>query len=504
MKPPVQKVYSLREGAYYSLPSLADHLAVSHKDAKAFVDYMRSQEICKTDSCKDEYSFQFVGIVEFETAGSEDGGVAARRMVFIEPKFVRHGVVDAPLISDGFSVEHKIVLKAILKYCKSQNSSTFSSGRLVTADGRSTRLSRQLALILDIMETGTYQVPKDEYRINGVGDVVWAETFASMEPVFLQDGPAYVDCITRESDYDDDGYISRLQSCLATRCLGYFEEIGLAEPLGLFVETTYDGEISDFGERSCIETRIRNELNTQFIDVKQQSLKLMLSVLELDDTNLGSDLLDFQSFGMSGFHALWERAIKEVLRDELERTPESLGLHPEKKADVALKKFIDPPVWKCAETGEDASPVEDESDSLEPDFVATQVDLNGEKHLVILDAKYYLPKFDGGRVRNQPGVGDVDKQLLYQLAYSPLTDKIRNAFIFPGYFEDESEGENGLLRGRLFARIKVPVFAIGKLTSEFESYTIDGLQLLERYVYSVSDDDDRTMLKGILTTECKK
>lgn len=506
MKPPVKNVYSLREGAYYSLPSLADYLAVSYDDVKAFVDYMRNQEVCKTDSGTDECSFQFVGIVEFETRERESGGETDRRMVFIEPKFVKHEVSDTQLISDGFSTEQKIVLKAILKYCKGQNASMFSSGRLTAVGGCSTRLSRRLALILDVMENGVYQVPKDEHRINGVGAIAWEETFARIEPVFLQDGPAYVECITRETDYDDEGYISRLQACLATRCLGYFEEIGLAEPLGLFVGNTYDGEIADFGEMGCIEARVRSELNSQFIDVKQQSLRLMLSVLELDDSNLGSDLLDFQSFGMSGFHALWETAIKEVLRDELEKTPASLGFRAEsleidvrKKLNLPLKKFIDPPIWIKAETQTKAIPVADESDPLEPDFVATHVKINDVENLVIIDAKYYLPEFDGGRVRRQPGVGDVDKQLLYQLAYSPLSKVVRNAFVFPGYWGGKNCNQRDKLQSSHFATVKVPVFSLGKdLPDSFESYMVDGLSLLDRYVNCISDDEQHTLLKDVI------
>jgi len=496
MKSPVKSVYRLREGAYYSLASLAERLSVSHDSAKAFVDYMRSQEICKTDGEKGEFSFPYVGIVEFETP---DGPRRERRMVFLEPKFMRRKGERVPSVSEGFGEDQKIVLKSILKYCKNQRASQFSSGRLTAVEGCSTSLSRQLALILDVMENGVYQVPKIEFRVNGVGDIAWEETYAQTDPVFLQEGPAYVECITLETDYEDDGYISRLQSCIATQCIGYFEELGLAEPLGLYVENPYEGDLSEFGDRSCIENQIRNELRSQFIDTKQQSLKLMLAVLELEDEAIGADCFDFQAFGMSGFHALWERAIKEVLRDELEKTPASLGLDVAEKANIPLKDYIDSPVWIKAGTETGAVPVEDESDSLEPDFVATQVDLDGNKNLIILDAKYYLPEFANGRVKNQPGVGDVDKQLLYQLAYSPLSKAIRNAFVFPGYGDELPVDRMDALPSRLFATIKVPVFALGKgLPDSFEAYMVDGLSLLEKYVYCVSDDEQRAMLKGLL------
>ena len=464
---------------------------------KAFVAYMRGQEICKTDSKKGECAFPYVGVVEFRPLNDGKGG-AARRMVFLEPKFFKDDKTSAGTEGE-FSKGQEIVLKAILKYCKKQRASLFSSGQLTGAAGDTTQLSRYLALVLDVMENGIYQVPRSEFRVNGPGNISWEATFARMEPTFLPEGPAYVDFITRETDYDDDCYISRLQSFLAATCLRRLNDMGLAGPFGLHLEDPFvNCSLDEFGPEDYIIARIRAELNVQFIDVKRNSLKLMLSVLE-ESESLMADRLEFQSFGMSGFHSLWEVAIKEVLRDDLDKTPRALGLdHVEKeKADVPLWQFVDPPVWVKSDSTEEALPVEDEGDRLEPDFVAARVGLEDGETFVILDAKYYVPEFVDNQILRQPGVGDVDKQLLYQLAYTPLAKKMRNAFIFPEHMEP-AMGQEGTLRSRHFATIKVPVFGLGGLPMEFDSYMVDGLALLEKYVYSVCDDDERSLLKGIL------
>jgi len=61
---------------------------------------------------------------------------------------------------------------------------------------------------------------------------------------------------------------------------------------------------------------------------------------------------------------------------------------------------------------------------------------------IIFDAKYYsMTLLEKEPLRGQPGVGDVTKQYLYQLAYRDFIDankidKIRNCFLMPTEGED--------------------------------------------------------------------
>ena len=56
---------------------------------------------------------------------------------------------------------------------------------------------------------------------------------------------------------------------------------------------------------------------------------------------------------------------------------------------------------------------------------------------MIFDAKYYCIQLECGKpLRGQPGVGDVTKQYLYQLAYQDFIDKnhireVKNCFLMP-------------------------------------------------------------------------
>lgn len=504
---PIKKVYRLQENRYYSRDDLARGLGdCSPEDVSAFVKYMRECEVCKSKPNDKKVSFQYVGIVEFSC--TDEPSPSERRIVFIEPKFFPEDrAVDT---AEGMDAAQKIILKAILKYRKDQQISLFSNGHITSYEGCSPRLSTYLALVIDVMEKGIYQVPKVELVVNGLGDTDWNETFATVDPFFLQDGPCYVNTVSREIGYDDDTYISRLQMCLATKCLAYFEDIGIAEPLGLFLESPYDGELSDFGSESYQQYRIANELRTQFVDDKKQTLKLMEAVLE--DKAYGSDSLEFQSFGISGFHALWEKAIKEVFCDELEKSPgmvfndEELGklINGDKsfktKQNIPLKEFIDAPQWIKPGTDDEgviASNTDGEADRLKPDFVAVPRKDDKASALVILDAKYYRPEFKEHSIAAAPGVGDVDKQVLYQVAYNGIVQSckldVHNAFIFPMWrlnWNDDTE-----IYSELFARVRVPSLAAIVEKPEFNAYMLDGMALLKRYVYNDSDDDHVSLMK---------
>ena len=496
---PIKKIYRLQENRYYSRDELSRLVNCSLEDATAFIKYMRDREVCKTDP-SGETSFRYVGMVEFTCGKSSE---RERRIVFIEPKFLPE---DRKVVeSEGMDDVQKIILKAILKYRKAQQVSLFSNGRIASYEGCSTRLSTYLALLIDVMEKGVYQVPQVELVVNGQGDTDWNETFATVDPLFLQDGPCYVNTVNREIGYDDDTYISRLQMCLATECLAYFEDVGIAEPLGLFLESPYDGELSDFGSPSYQKYRIANELRTQFVDDKKLTLKLMEAVLE--DKAYGTDGLEFQSFGISGFHALWEKAIKEVFSDELEKSPEQLGVQlkddSKSKLHRPLKEFIDAPRWMLPgfKEGEDGLEAknEGETDRLKPDFVAISKG-EGKGTLFILDAKYYMPSYNNNSISGVPGVGDIDKQLLYQLAYQELMEENhlepQNAFIFPGY-----EESNKVLKAKLFASVKVPILASAINPPEFRTYLLDGMSLLRRYVYNENDDANHGLLTRTLQDE---
>ena len=121
--------------------------------------------------------------------------------------------------------------------------------------------------------------------------------------------------------------------------------------------------------------------------------------------------------------------------------------------------------------------------------------------LIILDAKYYKPEFKKSSILYAPGVGDVDKQVLYQLAYDGIVAScelnVHNAFMFPKWYQGWND--DGKINAELFAKIRVPSF--GSLpsfrgeTPTFKAYMLDGMGLLKRYVYNESDNGHRALME---------
>ena len=101
-----------------------------------------------------------------------------------------------------------------------------------------------------------------------------------------------------------------------------------------------------------------------------------------------------------------------------------LGVNPR-----TLKDLIERPKW----TSIDDAVVF--SDTLKPDLISV------ERHenvcfFIILDAKYYTMRTESNKVEGQPGVGDVTKQYLYQLAYKDFIElngiqEVKNCFLMP-------------------------------------------------------------------------
>lgn len=95
-----------------------------------------------------------------------------------------------------------------------------------------------------------------------------------------------------------------------------------------------------------------------------------------------------------------------------------------------LIEIIEKPIWEGNETTEKAA------DTLIPDLISMpQVD--GVDCFMIFDAKYYNIQLEKGKsLRGNPGVGDVTKQYLYQLAYRNFIKEhniavVKNCFLMP-------------------------------------------------------------------------
>ncbi|HEQ5498483.1 TPA: LlaJI family restriction endonuclease, partial [Streptococcus pyogenes] len=167
----------------------------------------------------------------------------------------------------------------------------------------------------------------------------------------------------------------------------------------------------------------------------QNILNLLKKYIEEDSGKNSSTNISF--VGTNSFNLVWEDVCSEVMDDCINKSIKELGLSYSKnpKQSALISDVIAKPKWKHNISGN----VHVANKTLIPDIVT----INGDK-LSIYDAKYYKIKLDDKGVDKQPGVGDITKQYLYELAYKDFAKENNlvidsNAFLMPTDGKEEKK-----------------------------------------------------------------
>ncbi len=447
-----------------------------------------------TDGC---FSFRFIGL--FDYVDEDEKGTERNLTFFFMPKFVSENWMRAPSVRDT-------VLLAIDRY--KRNLSQLGNQAEETEKHKVGLLELAVRVLRDYLENGVYTVQRQELEHNGQGEIDWETTIDQYQPVFLkrEEGgkprPVYMDYATELAWADEEHYITRLHQCLVTTWGRKLEELGLSSVLRVNVPLLTEAELDWFGETDYQIAQIDKELKAQFVTKSRHTLSLMKDLIRATAENKAANLQSL-SFGMNGAAQLWETAIKDVFGDQMGNTPQELGLYCSntEKANKPLKDFIEPPKWTKHDQQDGAEQKEEEDGAsgsrLRPDFIAVDTSPS-ENRLVILDAKYYLPQFgdDGKTITDCPGVGDIDKQFLYQLSFAELCKEnklqVLNAFVFPNDPNEEQTSKEQTVNKFVnkFATISVPVFEWilfnlkdnhKCLSKEILAVQVDGIALFKAY-----------------------
>ena len=357
------------------------------------------------------FFFRYVGIIDI------DGHI-----VKCYPKFIRFR---SPCVLDL-----RLALNAIERYNNEHTSLTASRENADT--GISNRPALALRLLRDYFTYGLYSNQREELTLHGHGEIDWETTVNTTMPMIRDDRPYYFDYFTNDTIQDDTDYITRLHSCVITECSRLLHTCELDEILLLETPMPYQGDRTDFGDDDYICQRLQKEINVQFITHKQSLLRDLLAWIQ--NTKQEADESGINLFGTNSFHTLWEAMCAEVFESQYKRTLNSLGITLKgafADSDRTLEELIPKPRWKSSDSAFDSI---DEKDTLRPDYIRI-VQKDGKNYLVILDAKYYNIEFVQGKVRNNPGVEDICKQHLYQLAFKDFIETHSlipvNAFVSP-------------------------------------------------------------------------
>ncbi|WP_273716593.1 LlaJI family restriction endonuclease [Leuconostoc mesenteroides] len=295
-------------------------------------------------------------------------------------------------------------------------------------------LAVMLYLLKDYFEYGVYENTMDIIETNGEGEILWDKTINETFTFISKNRPYYMELYTQKNINDELDYFKRLHESIISICSTELQESGLDELFGIPVANISDEELDDFGNTEDILYRIQMELNQQFITRKQLLLKTMYAYVA-QNSHLSDETI-LTMFGSNSFNLVWEKVCAEVMDNRLSDRVMDLPVNvPKINQSAKIIELIEKPHWH----GDDDNFVQDSKKTLKPDIVA--INRDGDNYqFIILDAKYYNLTLEKEKIFGYPGVGDVTKQYLYQLAYKNFIDKVgfsavKNCFLMPT--EDE-------------------------------------------------------------------
>ena len=360
------------------------------------------------------YVFTYVGIM---TCGS--------RIIKVYPKYL--------LTEQDHLESMKQVLKVLERYSRSEKQII----NVFNGDGDN-RSFNMLAVILyllnDYYEYGIYTNSEDIIEVNGDGDILWGKTIDESFALLQDNKPYYMELYTGRTVDDDMDYFKRLHECILTDCSEQLHTAQLDILFDIDQIILSEEKLDDFGDTDYILERIQKELNIQFNTRRQILLKTLYAYVaqnrRLLENNDGISM-----FGTTAYHAVWENVCAEVfdnkLKTSLGKLNMSVPLSKEYTPSDMLIEIIEKPVWKGPDTEEKKA-----SDTLIPDLISIPK-IGNEDYFLIFDAKYYNLRLEKGKtLGGNPGVGDVTKQYLYQLAYKKFIKAhniavVKNCFLMP-------------------------------------------------------------------------
>lgn len=344
--------------------------------------------------------------------------------------------------------EMKQVLKVLNKYnSKEQIINLFNGDEEQRAFNL---LSIILYLINDYNENGVYTNQQNIVETNGDGEILWDNTINETFAIISNNRPFYTELQTINTVSDDMDYFTRLHKYIVTECCNKLKHGELLEVFEIEEINISEECIDDFGDTDYILYRLQRELNIQFVTRKQKLLKTLYTYIA--HSKLFDDSFGLSMYGTNSFNLIWEKVCTEVFDNKLSIPIGKLNLPTELHNDYIHRKnntlleIIEKPVWKYFDS-EGNTYNNLAKDTLTPDLISLYETDKGMS-FGIFDAKYYNIKLEKNKVQGQPGIGDVTKQYLYQLAYNDFILKhgfisVKNAFLIP------TEEDNVILNGEV-------------------------------------------------------
>lgn len=292
-------------------------------------------------------------------------------------------------------------------------------------------LSTWLWILEDFNQNGLYELKRRMQRKNGNGIIDWDRTIQLVDPLFTKrsgyPSPIYDQWWDVKRRVDEEALVRRIHAAVVAKIWSELNEIGICELLRFPEPDVIAEDLSVVGDKDYLVAIVRSQMSQEFMARNQRLLKAIEHYLIGEQS-----LTDGKPYyvGTTAFEFIWESALQRILGHQ----------------DFS----IDKPQWQMSD-GKDSVAGEDE-DALSEDGVQgaplrPDVIIRTDTELHIFDAKYYVPSWplgDRKRITGQPGVNDIVKQYMYQVALEKYRKKRVfgfNAFLMPATIE-LSSGEN--------------------------------------------------------------
>lgn len=451
------KVIFLKEYEEYTRVELIKKMSLEEDEFNDFFYKAQIKKIIKINK-KNNINFSFVGILIYK-----------KNILLFVPKLYPTELI-------GNKPSYLEFLSSIIKLFKvysSRESLANEEIETLNFDQNSdvNLLSTINYIIEDFISYGYYRNELDILELNGSGDIDWNETIDTFIPYIDKKQVIYMDYFSSENIYDENYIITNIHKIIFNKCICFCKEYNLDKILGYedICEIDIDFNL-EYDEEIFIDL-IEQELAIQFEDRKVRLLNAIKSFLTQSNDSQFDRL---EAFGSSNFENIWENVCSYIFENEF------IGKERYKK--FKLKE----PIW---EKHNDA-PVDinikknGRKNLLNPDALKV-VQYNSEKILLILDAKYYDLKFIGmDQVINNPGIGDLSKQYMYELALKEFCDlnSIKyciNVFIIPSFRSTYNLGKvelnflNGIQNLTCIKLIKLDIIEVINIYCNEERYDIN-------------------------------
>lgn len=364
------------------------------------------------------YSFQYVGILHFHG-----------KLIIVYPKYFSK----LPSVASI-----KQILAIISNYRNNLHSHLRIKGGTVDS-GCVSSLSLYLFLLSDFQQHGAYNSTDVRIIENGDGFILWDKTINEKTPYFQNNKPIYVDYYARQHIDDDNNFFTLLHQSVVACCSKILDKLGVLELFGLTPCYPSEEEIDSFGDSEYILHRLQCELSEQFGSRNRMILHTLMAYIDnhFREEYETDDKLDL--YGTTSFHQLWEHVCASVFDNELNVPLKNNRLICSSDTRTLLE-IIEKPIWAAYSSNRTIAYQHEARETLTPDL-AKFFSMESGIVLAIFDAKYYCIQLRENKLDDHPGVGDVTKQHLYQLAYRDLVlkegiSRITNSFLLPSEEND--------------------------------------------------------------------